>query len=296
MCCCCSSIRRCSRWAATPTAPTFSLRTSCSPRAASPCTRSTAAATSPITGPASSSATPSSICAACATPSGGRLGPVDFVRLMEEALIRLCGEFGVHAGRICGLTGVWCGLRSAAALRTRAVQHREGPARGRAQDRRHRHSRRARHHLARLRLQRHHRPGDFALINPCGIHRPPGDQPRQREVARSQTDVLPSLEAIAHRAARQFGQVFDEQVLAVESLDALRAQAQAARTAAPRISRRRHAAPGSRRSRTPLAEFRPRSSGCAIERPRQASRSDALHSTGIDAPAIYNPAGAPPRR
>src|ERR1700677_606099 len=44
-------------------------------------------------------------------PSGrNRLGPVDFVRLMEEALIRLCGEFGVRAGRICGLTGVWCGL------------------------------------------------------------------------------------------------------------------------------------------------------------------------------------------
>src|ERR1700679_1091905 len=40
--------------------------------------------------------------------SGNRLGPVDFVRLMEEALIRLCGAYGVHAGRISGLTGVWC--------------------------------------------------------------------------------------------------------------------------------------------------------------------------------------------
>jgi len=48
-------------------------------------------------------------------PSGARLGPVDFVRLMEEALIQLCGEFGVAAGRICGLTGVWCGLSSATA-------------------------------------------------------------------------------------------------------------------------------------------------------------------------------------
>src|ERR1700677_1830290 len=37
--------------------------------------------------------------------SGPRLGPVDFLRLMEEALIRLCSEFGVAAGRICGLTG-----------------------------------------------------------------------------------------------------------------------------------------------------------------------------------------------
>ena len=39
---------------------------------------------------------------------GGRLGPVDFVRMMEEALIRLCGVYGVRAGRIAGLTGVWC--------------------------------------------------------------------------------------------------------------------------------------------------------------------------------------------
>ena len=39
---------------------------------------------------------------------GGRLGPVDFVRMMEEALIRVCGVYGVRAGRIAGLTGVWC--------------------------------------------------------------------------------------------------------------------------------------------------------------------------------------------
>jgi hypothetical protein len=32
---------------------------------------------------------------------------------------------------------------------------------------------------------------------------------------------------VAHQAARQFGQVFGEQVLAVESLAALRAQAEA---------------------------------------------------------------------
>ena len=42
-------------------------------------------------------------------PNGGRMGPVDFVRGMEEALIRVCLEFGVRAGRVEGLTGVWCG-------------------------------------------------------------------------------------------------------------------------------------------------------------------------------------------
>jgi lipoyl(octanoyl) transferase len=40
-------------------------------------------------------------------PSGGRMGPVDFVRGMEEALIRLCAGFGVRAGRVKGMTGVW---------------------------------------------------------------------------------------------------------------------------------------------------------------------------------------------
>jgi lipoyl(octanoyl) transferase len=36
---------------------------------------------------------------------------------------------------------------------------------------------------------------------------------------------LPLLEALAYEAARQFGIVFDENVLAVESLEALRRQA-----------------------------------------------------------------------
>src|SRR5579859_8007983 len=42
--------------------------------------------------------------------SGSRMGPVDFVRQMEEALIRLCGVYGARAGRIAGFTGVWCGV------------------------------------------------------------------------------------------------------------------------------------------------------------------------------------------
>ena len=38
---------------------------------------------------------------------GPHLGPVDFVRLLEEALIRTCGDFGVMAQRIPKRTGVW---------------------------------------------------------------------------------------------------------------------------------------------------------------------------------------------
>src|ERR1700721_1587219 len=39
--------------------------------------------------------------------AGGRLGPVDYVRRMEEALIRLCAGYGVLTGRVQGRTGVW---------------------------------------------------------------------------------------------------------------------------------------------------------------------------------------------
>jgi lipoyl(octanoyl) transferase len=63
---------------------------------------------------------------------------------------------------------------------------------------------------------------DFELITPCGIT-DKGVTSLAQEVAEASS--LPRLEAIAHQAARQFGLVFGEQVLAVETLDALRAQA-----------------------------------------------------------------------
>ncbi len=63
---------------------------------------------------------------------------------------------------------------------------------------------------------------DFQLINPCGIT-DRGVTSLEREAARPET--LPDLETIAHEAARQFGLVYGEQVLAVETVDALRRQA-----------------------------------------------------------------------
>src|SRR6185437_6564728 len=38
---------------------------------------------------------------------GPHLGAVEYVRWVEEALIRTCAEFGVLTQRICGRTGVW---------------------------------------------------------------------------------------------------------------------------------------------------------------------------------------------
>ena len=138
--------------------------------------------------------------------AGNRLGPVDFVRRMEEALIRLCGAYGVRAGRIAGLTGVWCG----------PVAGVDGPDRKIGAIGIHV-SRGITSHGFAFNVTTDLR--DFLLINPCGIT----DKP----VASLNLEVadpsrLPTLEEVAHEAARQFGLVFAEQVLALESLAALR--------------------------------------------------------------------------
>src|ERR1700719_4022052 len=44
-----------------------------------------------------------------ATPDGKRktLGAIDYVRRLEEVLIRTCADFSIPTASICGLTGVW---------------------------------------------------------------------------------------------------------------------------------------------------------------------------------------------
>jgi lipoyl(octanoyl) transferase len=168
--------------------------------------------------------------------SGARLGPVDFVRLMEEALIELCGELGVAAGRICGLTGVWCGLSSGPADGSPLDERCGGAAEGLPPAGRERKIAAIGIHVARgvtshgFAFNVSTNLDDFRLINPCGIT----DRP-VTSLAREVSDpaVLPALEALAQRAARQFGRVFGEPVEMLESMAALRAQAQAAPAAAP---------------------------------------------------------------
>jgi len=146
---------------------------------------------------------------------GGRLGPVDFVRMMEEALIRLCGVYGVRAGRITGLTGVWCSAGGNVWDESGSLgKERKIGAIGIHV------SRGITSHGFAFNVTTDLR--DFQLINPCGITDKPVTS-LEREVA--ENVMLPGLEEIAHQAARLFGQVYGQQVLAVESLDALREQA-----------------------------------------------------------------------
>ena len=186
-------------------------------------------------------------------PNGGRMGPVDFVRLMEEALIRLCGRFGVRAGRIAGLTGVWCGSagNDEQGLGTKGLGTKglgteglgtEGLGTGNGYAERERKIGAIGIHVARgitshgfaFNVTTDLR--DFELIVPCGIpdH---AVTSLERELAldceAGRPEELPALEAVAHETARQFGLVFDERVLAVESLAALRAEAEAAAGTGP---------------------------------------------------------------
>ncbi|RMH40008.1 MAG: lipoyl(octanoyl) transferase LipB, partial [Deltaproteobacteria bacterium] len=39
-----------------------------------------------------------------------------FLRNLEEAMIRTCGDFGLDAGRVAGRTGVWIGPRKIASI------------------------------------------------------------------------------------------------------------------------------------------------------------------------------------
>lgn len=152
---------------------------------------------------------------------GGRLGPVDFVRLLEEALIRLCAVYGVQAGRIPGLTGVWIGLSPESRPLPKTLPSAGVP-----------HAVEAKIGAIGIHVSRGVTSHGFAfnvttdldffrLINPCGIT----DRP-VTSLEREVTDPasLPNLESIAHQAARQFGLVFQEQILAVASLDDLRSR------------------------------------------------------------------------
>ncbi|MGB8098732.1 MAG: lipoyl(octanoyl) transferase LipB [Terracidiphilus sp.] len=149
-------------------------------------------------------------------PYGGRMGPVDFVRQMEEALIRLCALHAVGAGRITGLTGVWCGLGDETDSSNDLPP--AGPRKIGAIG----------IHVSRG-ITSHGFAFNvttdlsyFQLINPCGITDKPVTS-LAREVM--EPGSLPSLEQIAHQAARQFGNVFRQPLQELESLAALRAAA-----------------------------------------------------------------------
>lgn len=156
--------------------------------------------------------------------TGNRLGPVDFVRLMEEALIRLCAEFDVAAERICGLTGVWCpaGRSSLDESSGEAKKASDPPAGERKIGAIGIHVSRGitSHGFA---FNASTDLDGFKLIHPCGITDRPVTS-LEKEIVRAGKSAPAGaldLEPLAHRAAAQFGQVFEQPVEAVAGLAAL---------------------------------------------------------------------------
>jgi lipoyl(octanoyl) transferase len=133
---------------------------------------------------------------------GPHLGPVDFVRLMEEALILTCKDFGVPAQRICKRTGVWT-------LAGGSIPEKKIAAIGIHV------SQAITSHGFALNVTPDLR--DFELIIPCGI----ADRTVTSLELESPLGPPPTLAQAANSAAANFGRVFQRQVLAMNSLDEL---------------------------------------------------------------------------
>jgi lipoyl(octanoyl) transferase len=136
---------------------------------------------------------------------GPHLGPVDFVRLLEEVLIRVCGEYRVLAQRIKGRTGVWTlphGSIPEKKLAAIGVHVSQGVT----------------SHGFALNVTTDLR--DFQWIVPCGI--------ADREVTslelESDVDPPPGMPDVLNATARNFGRVFERQMVWCDSLERLLAQ------------------------------------------------------------------------
>jgi lipoyl(octanoyl) transferase len=134
-----------------------------------------------------------------------RIGAVDFVRKLEEVLIRTCGDLGVVTERIPGLTGVWTQNEVPAKIAAIGVHI----------------SRAVTSHGFALNVNTN--LDYFKLIVPCGITDKPVTSLEQEmsQSGLSRGRKVPALEDLSQQVARNFGRVFEAQTLWLESLDAL---------------------------------------------------------------------------
>jgi lipoyl(octanoyl) transferase len=131
---------------------------------------------------------------------GPHLGPVDYVRLLEEVLVRTCGEFGVMAQRIPKRTGVWTiggGNIQEKKIAAIGVHVSQGVT----------------SHGFALNVTTDLR--DFAWIVPCGI--------ADREVTslEVEAETAPTMQEAINATAKSFGKVFGRQMLGVASVEEL---------------------------------------------------------------------------
>ncbi len=158
-----------------------------------------------------------------ATPDGKRktLGAVEFVRRLEEVLIRTCADFVIPTRRVLGLTGVWTDVTSNDAhVETAAspVQRSEASSPHTATEAK---IAAIGIHISRFvtshgfALNVNTNLSYFSLIIPCGITSKPVTSMLQ-ELGKPL-----ELNAVAESISRNFGTVFSSQMLWVDTLDAL---------------------------------------------------------------------------
>ena len=134
-----------------------------------------------------------------------KVGAVEFVRRLEEVLIRTCGDFGIGTQRIKGLTGVWTYAlpkKPEAKIAAIGVHISRGVTT---------------HGFA---LNVNNDLEYFGLIVPCGLTGKPVTS-MENELQKSV-----SVEAVATTASRNFGRVFQSQMLWLESLEDLLGQSE----------------------------------------------------------------------
>jgi lipoyl(octanoyl) transferase len=152
------------------------------------------------------------------------LGVIEYVRRLEEVLIRTCADFQISAERVKGLTGVW----TSAPLSDRDATSRQAKLAAIGV------------HISRaitshgFALNVNTDLSFFDLIVPCGITTKPVTS-MQKELGRE----LP-LNDVAQSITRNLGTVFHSQILWVETLNALLGENQDVPARPPAELRRLH--------------------------------------------------------
>jgi len=154
-----------------------------------------------------------------ATPDGKRktLGAIEYVRKLEEVLIRTCGDFSISANRIPALTGVWADGPCGDGSSTRSDGAEPSP---------HTEQQTAKIAAIGVHISRAVTSHGFALnvntdlsyfdlIVPCGI------ESKRVTSMESELGRQVRLQDVAHLISRNCGVVFERQILWLEDLDTL---------------------------------------------------------------------------
>ncbi len=152
------------------------------------------------------------------------LGVVDYVRRLEEVLIRTCGDFGIPTKRVTGLTGVWTGSDCVGSGSFGSAQDKLRPDQGGPETGHH--TREAKIAAIGVHISRSVTSHGFALnvntdlsyfdlIVPCGI--------TAKRVTSMEKELGRELDLneVAQAVSRNFGSVFGSEMLWVETIDAL---------------------------------------------------------------------------